>query len=162
MVSDSSNNEPGGYFLDFDSKREAAARYGLTVDDVQDVVQAAIGGMNVTETIEGRERYPVQVRYARDIVAEKLDLAPATRLDWAGQFRYFERAKEKLGIVGGLDAVELVSGFSGWEDGLMLVVGDVFDLGTVFGLLNGEGVDKDGLIGDGGRLALQFGELSGG
>ncbi|MBZ0157077.1 MAG: CusA/CzcA family heavy metal efflux RND transporter [Alphaproteobacteria bacterium] len=55
-----------GYFLDFTVKREEAARYGLTVDDVQEVIQSAIGGMNLTVTIEGRERYPVNVRYARD------------------------------------------------------------------------------------------------
>ena len=45
--------------------REAIARYGLTVGDVQDVIQSAIGGMNVTRTVEGRERYPVNVRYER-------------------------------------------------------------------------------------------------
>ncbi|WP_442499094.1 efflux RND transporter permease subunit [Methylobacter sp. sgz302048] len=57
----------GGYFLDFDINREAAARYGLTVGDVQDVIQSAIGGMNITETVEGLERYPVNVRYPRDL-----------------------------------------------------------------------------------------------
>ncbi|MDD5217090.1 MAG: efflux RND transporter permease subunit [Candidatus Omnitrophica bacterium] len=56
----------GGYFLDFDLKREALARYGLSVADVQTVIQSAIGGENVTTTIEGRERYPVNVRYARE------------------------------------------------------------------------------------------------
>ena len=56
----------GGYYLDFDIQREAAARYGLTVGDVQDVIQSAIGGMNVTRTVEGLERYPVNVRYPRD------------------------------------------------------------------------------------------------
>lgn len=56
----------GGYFLDFDINREAAARYGLTVGDVQDVLQSAIGGMNITETVEGLERYPVNLRYPRD------------------------------------------------------------------------------------------------
>lgn len=56
----------GGYFLDFDINREAAARYGLTVGDVQDVIQSAIGGMNITETVEGLERYPVNLRYPRD------------------------------------------------------------------------------------------------
>ena len=55
----------GGYYLDFDIDRESAARYGLTVGDVQDVIQSAIGGMNVTEIIEGLERYPVNVRYPR-------------------------------------------------------------------------------------------------
>ena len=49
-----------GYFLDIDVKREEAARYGLTVEDVQDVIQSAIGGMNLTTTVEGRERYPGQ------------------------------------------------------------------------------------------------------
>ncbi|SJM90971.1 efflux RND transporter permease subunit [Crenothrix polyspora] len=56
----------GGYFLDFDINREAAARYGLTVGDVQDVIQSAIGGMNITQTVEGLERYPVNLRYPRD------------------------------------------------------------------------------------------------
>jgi Cu(I)/Ag(I) efflux system membrane protein CusA/SilA len=55
----------GGYYLDFDIKREQAARYGLTIGDVQDVIKTAIGGMNVTETVEGLERYPVNVRYPR-------------------------------------------------------------------------------------------------
>lgn len=63
-----------GYFLDFNIKREEAARYGLTVDDVQEIIQSAIGGMNLTTTIEGRERYPVNVRYSRELRndAEKL------------------------------------------------------------------------------------------
>ncbi|MBI1424291.1 MAG: CusA/CzcA family heavy metal efflux RND transporter [Gammaproteobacteria bacterium] len=57
----------GGYYLDFDIDREAAARYGLTVGDVQDVLQSAIGGMNVTETVEGLQRYPVNLRYPREL-----------------------------------------------------------------------------------------------
>jgi Cu(I)/Ag(I) efflux system membrane protein CusA/SilA len=56
----------GGYFLDFQWKRDELARYGLSIDDAQAVVMSAIGGENVTTTIEGRERYPVNVRYARD------------------------------------------------------------------------------------------------
>jgi Cu(I)/Ag(I) efflux system membrane protein CusA/SilA len=56
----------GGYFLDFDLKREALARHGLSVADAQMIVMNAIGGENVTTTVEGRERYPVNVRYARD------------------------------------------------------------------------------------------------
>jgi len=55
-----------GYFLDIKVKRMEAARYGLTVDDVQDVIQSTIGGKNITTTVEGRERYPVNVRYSRD------------------------------------------------------------------------------------------------
>ena len=57
----------GGYYLDFDINRERAARYGLTVGAVQDVIQSAIGGMNITETIEGLERYPVNLRYPREL-----------------------------------------------------------------------------------------------
>src|SRR5438445_1667250 len=56
----------GGYFLDFTVNREAAARYGLKVGDVNDIVESAIGGKNITTTVEGRERYPVNARYARD------------------------------------------------------------------------------------------------
>src|SRR5205809_1328249 len=56
----------GGYFLDFDVNREAAARYGLKVGDVNDIVESAIGGKNITTTVEGRERYSVNTRYARD------------------------------------------------------------------------------------------------
>jgi Cu(I)/Ag(I) efflux system membrane protein CusA/SilA len=55
-----------GYFLDFDWRREELARYGLSIDEVQDVIQNAIGGENVTTTVKGRERYTVNVRYGRD------------------------------------------------------------------------------------------------
>jgi Cu(I)/Ag(I) efflux system membrane protein CusA/SilA len=57
----------GGNYLDFDISREAAARYGLTVGDVEDVIQSAIGGMNVSYTVEGLERYPINVRYPREL-----------------------------------------------------------------------------------------------
>jgi len=152
----------GGFYVDFDVKREAAARHGLTVSDVNRVVAQAIGGENVSETIEGRERYPISVRYAREfrddpdvlgrvligtpdgaqvplsevttiktvlgppmirseggklvgfvfvdtarpiadyvaeakeVVARNAVLPPGTRLAWVGQFKYFERAKERL------------------------------------------------------------------
>jgi Cu(I)/Ag(I) efflux system membrane protein CusA/SilA len=56
-----------GYFLDVEVRREEAARYGLTVDDVQEIIQSAIGGTNITTTVEGRERYPVNIRYSRDL-----------------------------------------------------------------------------------------------
>ena len=56
----------GGYFLDFDLKRDQLARYGLSVDDAETVVMNAIGGENVSTTVEGRERYPINVRYYRD------------------------------------------------------------------------------------------------
>jgi Cu(I)/Ag(I) efflux system membrane protein CusA/SilA len=156
----------GGFFLDVTVNRERAARYGLSVQEVNDVVTTAIGGMNVSETIEGRERYPIQVRYAREfrdhpealervlvatpagaqvplrqvadlqfatgpdmirsesgqlvnfvfadiggrpigdyveearrVVAERVQLPPGVRIEWAGQFVYLERAKERLKIV---------------------------------------------------------------
>lgn len=57
----------GGYFVDFDLKREEIARYGLTIDDVQMVIMSAIGGENITTTVEGRERYGVNVRYSREL-----------------------------------------------------------------------------------------------
>ena len=57
----------GGNYLDFAIDRVAIARHGLTVRDVQEVIQTAIGGMNVTTTVEGLERYPVNVRYSREL-----------------------------------------------------------------------------------------------
>jgi Cu(I)/Ag(I) efflux system membrane protein CusA/SilA len=56
-----------GYFLDFDINRDEIARYGLTIEDVQEVIESAIGGMNLTMTVEGRERYPVNIRYGREL-----------------------------------------------------------------------------------------------
>ena len=57
----------GGNYLNFRVRRDAIARYGLTVGDVQEVIQSAIGGMNITTTVEGLERYPVNLRYSRDL-----------------------------------------------------------------------------------------------
>jgi Cu(I)/Ag(I) efflux system membrane protein CusA/SilA len=155
-----------GYFTDIRIDRDAIARHGLRIDDVQDVVQSAIGGETVTETVEGRERYPVNVRYARgfrddlpalervlvktpagaqvplgqlaeiaitpgpamirdedgqlagyvyvdtatrDIggyvrnaqaaVAEQLDLPPGYTLQWAGQYEFQVRARERLQVL---------------------------------------------------------------
>jgi Cu(I)/Ag(I) efflux system membrane protein CusA/SilA len=56
----------GGNFLDYEIRRDQAARYGLTVGDVQDIIMTAVGGMNITQTVEGLERYPVNLRYGRD------------------------------------------------------------------------------------------------
>jgi Cu(I)/Ag(I) efflux system membrane protein CusA/SilA len=156
----------GGYYLDFDVRRDEAARYGLTVGDVQDIIETAIGGKSITQTVEGRERYSVNLRYPRElrddveklkrtlvatpvgqlvpigqmtdiryttgppmvrdedaqlvgyvfvdvvgrdlvgyvaeakqVVEERIQLSPGVHLAWAGQFQYFERAKEKLKIV---------------------------------------------------------------
>ena len=57
----------GGNYVDFEIDRKEIARYGLTVADVQEVIMTAIGGMNVTYTVEGLERYPVNVRYSREL-----------------------------------------------------------------------------------------------
>lgn len=156
----------GGFYLDYEIDRRAAARHGVLVQDIHDVVRSAIGGMPVTETVEGRARYPVSVRYPRElrddpealervlittatgaqvpisqvadmrfthgppmirsedgqlvgfvfvdpgdrpvadyvddakrVVAEQVVLPAGTRLSWVGQYRYFERAKEKLAVV---------------------------------------------------------------
>jgi Cu(I)/Ag(I) efflux system membrane protein CusA/SilA len=156
----------GGFYLDVRIDRPAASRYGLRVADLNDVVMTAIGGMRVTETVEGRQRYPISVRYARDFredpkalervlvatpsgtqvplgqvarigfstgppmirsedgrlvgyvfvdpgqraiaayvedaqraVSQRVKLPAGVRLEWAGQFKYFERAKERLKIV---------------------------------------------------------------
>lgn len=155
----------GGFYVDIVIKRDEAARYGLTSGDINDVVQTAIGGMNLGETIEGRERYPINLRYARELrdspealakvlvatpmgaqvplgqVAEittvngppmirsedgklvgyvfvdttrpiadyvvdaqravdaAVVLPSGVRVAWVGQYKYFERAKEKLRVV---------------------------------------------------------------
>ena len=153
----------GGYYLDFTVDRDKIARYGLTVDDVQETLSMAVGGMTVTQTIEGRERYAVNLRYARDfrdnpedlkqvrvptpsgaqiplgqlsdlsfvkgppmlrnesgelvsfvfvdvkdisfvdyvtlakqIVDEDIILPQGVRIEWAGQFKYYERVKATL------------------------------------------------------------------
>jgi Cu(I)/Ag(I) efflux system membrane protein CusA/SilA len=71
----------GGRYVTVDILRDQASRYGLNIDDVQDIVRTAIGGMNVTETVEGLERYPVNLRYprgVRDSVDKLRDLAVVT------------------------------------------------------------------------------------
>jgi Cu(I)/Ag(I) efflux system membrane protein CusA/SilA len=67
----------GGNYLDFDIDRQKIARYGLTVGDVQDVIQTAIGGVNISYTVEGLERYPVSLRYRREL---RDDLASLRRV----------------------------------------------------------------------------------
>jgi Cu(I)/Ag(I) efflux system membrane protein CusA/SilA len=156
----------GGYFLDFDIDREKIARYGLTIGDVEDVIMAAVGGVKVSETVEGRERYAINLRYAREfrdnpealkrvlvptpsgaqvpitqlaelkfrtgppmlrnedgqlvgfvfvdvkdigiadyvglarqVVDEKAAIPAGYRVAWAGQFKYFERAKARLKVL---------------------------------------------------------------
>jgi Cu(I)/Ag(I) efflux system membrane protein CusA/SilA len=67
----------GGYYLDFIVRRDEIARYGLTVEEVHAVLETAVGGMTVTTTVEGRERYPVIIRYFRDF---RDDLGPLKRV----------------------------------------------------------------------------------
>lgn len=57
----------GGNYIDFNINRQAAARYGITIADVQEVIQIAIGGMDVSNTVEGLERYPISIRYPREL-----------------------------------------------------------------------------------------------
>ena len=57
----------GGYYVDIKIKRDEAARYGLKVEDIQQVIMSAIGGENITTTVEGLERYPINVRYKREL-----------------------------------------------------------------------------------------------
>ncbi|MBI2344215.1 MAG: efflux RND transporter permease subunit [Deltaproteobacteria bacterium] len=64
----------GGYFLDIDLQRSALARYGMSIEDAQEVLETAIGGKNITVTVEGRARYPVNVRYARELRDDIQDL----------------------------------------------------------------------------------------
>jgi len=75
-----SERTTGGYFIDFKIRRQEAARYGLQVADVEDLIETAIGGKEISMTIEGRERYSIQLRYARelrdDIEALKRVLVP--------------------------------------------------------------------------------------
>jgi Cu(I)/Ag(I) efflux system membrane protein CusA/SilA len=156
----------GGFYLDIVVDRDAIARHGLRVRDVSEVVESALGGMAVAQTVEGRERYPITVRYATDfredlsaierilvrtpagaqvplvqvadvhfamgpdmvrseagrvvglvsvnvadrpivdfvadakrIVAEQVELPPGVRLEWAGQFEAWERARDRLIIL---------------------------------------------------------------
>jgi len=77
-----------GYFLDIKPRRTEIARYGLSMDDVQSVIASSLGGMNLTTTVEGRERYPVNLRYARelrnDVERIKRILVPAGISDSSG------------------------------------------------------------------------------
>jgi Cu(I)/Ag(I) efflux system membrane protein CusA/SilA len=85
----------GGTYLDIVPDREAAARYGLNVDDINDVIETVLGGMTVTNTIEGRQRFPVRVRflwdYRQDV--EKIQRIPIPRAPGGGQIMLGQVAK---------------------------------------------------------------------
>ena len=106
----------GGYFLDFDWKREQLARYGLSLEEAQMVVMNAIGGENVTTTVEGRERYPVNVRYMRDFRSDVKALGRA--LVPAGEGRQIPVAQ--------LADIKVVSGPAMLRDENGMLVGYVY------------------------------------
>lgn len=87
----------GGYFLDFQFKREELARYGLTIAQAETAVLSAIGGENISTTIEGRERYPINVRYLRDYrsTIERLSRVLVPTMD-GGQIPIVQLADIKL------------------------------------------------------------------
>ena len=72
----------GGYYLDITPRRDAIARHGMTIGDVQDVIESAVGGASVSQTVEGRERYSINVRYGRDA---RSDLEGLQRVLVAGE-----------------------------------------------------------------------------
>ncbi|TXN25070.1 CusA/CzcA family heavy metal efflux RND transporter [Methylobacterium sp. WL9] len=74
----------GGYFLDITPDREVLGRYGLTVGEVQDVIGMALGGESVTDTVEGRERYTVNVRYPRAFRSDPRSIASEVQVPIAG------------------------------------------------------------------------------
>jgi copper/silver efflux system protein len=88
----------GGYFVDFEWKRDELARYGLSIDDAQAVLMSAVGGENVTTTVEGRERYPVNVRYFRDFRSDvgKLERVLVPVMDGKTQIPVKQLADIKL------------------------------------------------------------------
>jgi copper/silver efflux system protein len=88
----------GGYFLDFNLKREELARYGLTIDQANAVIMSAVGGEGVTTTVEGRERYPVNVRYLRDYrsTVDKLGRTLVPAMNGAQQIPLSQIADIKL------------------------------------------------------------------
>ncbi|OFV96137.1 MAG: cation transporter [Acidobacteria bacterium RIFCSPLOWO2_12_FULL_54_10] len=189
----------GGYYLDFNVRREDAGRYGLTVGDVEDIIETAIGGMNISQTIEGRERYPINVRYLREFrqdpttlqrvlvptpagahvpislladlsysrgapsirdedgqlvgyvfidtiaqdyegyvrgaqqsVAQQVQLPPGYRLEWAGQYQYLLRMKERLYYIVPITLFAifllLYFNFGSWKEPLLVLLAVPFSL----------------------------------
>jgi copper/silver efflux system protein len=74
----------GGYFVDFELKREALARHGLSIKTVQEIIMSAVGGENVTTTVEGRARFPVSVRYPRELRDDLVQLGQVLVMTPAG------------------------------------------------------------------------------
>ena len=121
----------GGYFTDITIRRDAIARYGLTVGEVQEVIQSAIGGMNITRTIEGRERYPVNVRYPRelrdDIEKIKRILVPVRLDDASGMGRRRPRGRRRWRVpLAQLADISLTTGPAMIRDEDAMLAGYVF------------------------------------
>ena len=95
----------GGNFLDIDINRREAARYGLTSGDVQDVIASAIGGMQVTTTVEGLERYGVNIRYPREL-RHNLDALRQVLVPIPASARTGPGAQIPLGQLAGIELVE--------------------------------------------------------
>jgi len=131
-----------GYFLDIEWKREELARYGLGVDEAQLVVQSALGGENVTTTIQGRERYPVNVRYKRDFRGD-LGAVGRVLVPADGGRKQIPLAQlADIGVVGGASMIRD-------EDGLL----------TGYVYVDLEGRDPQGFIDEAGRLIREKVEL---
>ncbi|GAB5381409.1 MAG: CusA/CzcA family heavy metal efflux RND transporter [Aliiglaciecola sp.] len=210
----------GGRYIKVDIDRDKAARYGLNISDVQQVVATAIGGMNITHTVEGLERYPVNLRYpqayrdspealemlpvvtpsgqrialadvanvyiedgppgiksenaringwtyidtqnidvgnyvenAKKRLAQSLDMPPGYSLNWAGQYEYIERAKEKLTYVLPLTLVLIVFllyvNFRSIAEVLIIIITLPFALIGGIGLLHLEGFNLSVAVGVG-------------
>jgi Cu(I)/Ag(I) efflux system membrane protein CusA/SilA len=196
----------GGHYFDFKINREEAARYGLTVGSVEDIIETAVGGKNIGYTIEGRERYPISVRYPRElrndiealgriliptpsgaqipislladmefaegppmirdedgqlvgyvfvdvthqdyegyvreaqqIVSDRVDVPAGYRLEWAGQYQYLERMKQRLTYVIPITLfiifVLLYINFGSWKEPLIVFLAVPFSLIGSFWLL---------------------------
>src|SRR5213075_2716878 len=118
----------GGNYIEFNINRDEIARYGLRLADVQEVLEVALGGMPLTTTVEGLERYSVSLRYDRDFrenlealreiavptpsgaqvalhaVSEartegKIRLPECYNIFWSGQYEYMQRAQQRLLMV---------------------------------------------------------------
>ena len=196
----------GGHYFDFKINREEAARYGLTVGDVEDIIETAVGGKNIGYTIEGRERYPINVRYPRELrndiealervlvptpsdaqipislladmefnqgppmirdedgqlvgyvfvdvthedyegyvreaqqsVSNRVEIPAGYRIEWAGQYKYLERMKQRLTYIIPITLfvifVLLYINFGSWKEPLIVFLAVPFSLIGSFWLL---------------------------
>ncbi|MBI3345117.1 MAG: efflux RND transporter permease subunit [Gammaproteobacteria bacterium] len=104
----------GGRYIMIDIDRRAAARYGLNIADIQEVISAAVGGMNIAETVEGRERYPINIRYPQEVrdSLEQLRLLPVVA---AGGAQIALSDVAKIEIADGPDMLKSENArLSGW------------------------------------------------